>query len=211
MPEEDQVIHSISGLRQLVLLPLAVLIKLWGKTLRFEITAEAKKTFERQDKPIAFVQWHNRLFLAPQFYSRYRGNRPIYGLVSASKDGAWLAALFSLVGMRAIRGSSSRMGKEGAQAIINVLKEGNDVGITPDGPRGPCYSFKAGAVVVARRANATMLLVGAEFKSARRLKSWDKFYLPLPFSQVKIHCEEIDPKAAEPEQIAARLMEINPD
>jgi lysophospholipid acyltransferase (LPLAT)-like uncharacterized protein len=211
MREEDQIIYSVSGFRRLILLPLALFIRIWGATLRFEITAESKKTFERQDKPIAFIQWHNRLFLAPQFYSRYRGNRPMYGLVSASKDGAWLAALFSLVGMRAIRGSSSRMGKEAAQAVIHVLKQGSDVGITPDGPRGPCYSFKAGAVVVTRRANATMLLVGAEFKSARRLKSWDQFYLPLPFSHVKIHCEEVDPRAVEPEQIAARLREINPD
>jgi len=211
MGDPDQTIYFISGLRRMILLPLAVLVRLWGRTLRFEITAEAKLVFERQDKPVSFVLWHNRLFLTPQFYRRYRGKRPMYGLVSASKDGAWLAAFFSLVGMRAIRGSSSRMGKEAAQAIISVLKDGNDVGITPDGPRGPCYSFKAGAIVVTRRANAAMLLVGAEFKSAVRLKSWDKFYLPLPFSKVIIHCEEAPLKAADPEHIAARLKALNPD
>jgi len=52
MPEEDQVIHSISGLRQLVLLPLALLVRLWGKTLRFKITAEAKKHLKDKISPL---------------------------------------------------------------------------------------------------------------------------------------------------------------
>jgi len=211
MPEHEKTVYAISGLKRLIVLPLAFLIRLWGWTLRFQITLGERLIFERQDKAIAFVLWHNRLFLTPQFYRRYRGKRPIYGLVSASKDGAWLAAFFSMVGMRAIRGSTSRMGKEAAQAIISALKEGNDVGITPDGPRGPCYSFKAGAVVVTRRANAVMLLVGAEFKSAIRLKSWDKFYIPLPFSKVIIHCEEASTENADPDLIAARLKALNPD
>jgi len=215
MSEPDPVIYTISGWKRLLLWPLGLLLRAWGATLRFEISAADRAAFERSDRPIAFVLWHNRLFLSPQFYRRFRGGRPVYGLVSASKDGAWLAALYSTVGMGAVRGSSSRLGREGAEGLVEALRAGHDVGITPDGPLGPCYKLKPGALVVARRAEAPILIVGAQFFSAWRLRSWDRFYVPRPFSRIRVHCEEISADAAgdgDPaDRIAARLREINPD
>ena len=171
---------------------------------------------ETSGEAVAFVLWHNRLFLVPECYRRYRRGRPLYALISASDDGAWLSALFSLIGMRAVRGSSSRHGREAAAGLLEVLRAGHDTGVTPDGPRGPCYDFKAGALIVARRGRAPLLLFGAEFGAARRLGSWDRFYLPCPFSWVRIRCERIAADAlaegeAAAETIAARLREINPD
>jgi lysophospholipid acyltransferase (LPLAT)-like uncharacterized protein len=209
-------VHDLSGWRRAVLLPLGILARLWGMTLRFDIPPADRSAFENTELPSAFVLWHNRLFLTPEFHRRYRGRRPIYGLVSASRDGAWLAAFFSLVGMRAVRGSSSRLGREAAVALVEVLRAGNDVGITPDGPRGPRYDFKPGALTVARRAGAQALLVGARFTAAWRLPSWDGFYLPLPFSRVVVRCERVPPEAlddgaASAQHVAARLAELNPD
>jgi lysophospholipid acyltransferase (LPLAT)-like uncharacterized protein len=209
-------VHRISGWRFVVLLPLGILVRLWSRTLRFEIPDEDRRTFERGDRPVAFVVWHNRLFLVPEYHRRYRGGRPVYGLVSASKDGAWLAAFFSLVGMRAVRGSSSRLAREGAQALVSVLRAGHDVGITPDGPRGPCYDLKPGALIVARRTGAPLLLLGGDFVSAWRLGSWDGFYLPRPFSTVRVRCIEFPAEALSERDeaaaaIAARMREINPD
>ncbi len=64
------------------------------------------------------------------------------------------------------------------------------MGITPDGPRGPRYEFKEGALIVARRAKIPLLLIGADFESAWRFrKAWDMFYLPKPFSKVRMRCE----------------------
>jgi len=208
--------HRLTGWRRVVLWPLGGLIRLWGSTLRFEIDPEEKRTFERRDTPVAFVLWHNRLFLTPVFYRRYRGDRPIYGLVSASRDGAWLAAFFAVMGMRAVRGSSSQGARAAATALVGVLRAGHDIGITPDGPRGPCYDFKPGALIVARHSGATLLLVGGEFSSAWRLGSWDGFYLPKPFSRVRVRCvaatvaADADRDAAA-QTIAARLRELNPD
>lgn len=199
-----------------MLWPLAMLLRLWSRTLRFEIPEADRRQFERQDTPVAFVLWHNRLFLVPEFYRRYRAGRPVYGLVSASRDGAWLAALFSLVGMGAVRGSSSNLAREGASALLRTLRSGRDVGITPDGPRGPRYDFKAGAVIVARQAKAPILLLGGKFESAWRLGSWDGFYLPRPFSVVRVRCEEVTPgqlgdRDAAAAAMAKRLRELNPD
>ncbi len=152
----------------------------------------------------------------PECYRRYRRGRPLYGLVSASRDGAWLAAFFSLVGMRAVRGSSSQRAREAATALVGVLRAGHDIGITPDGPRGPCYDFKPGALIVTRHTGTPMLLLGAEFTSAWRLGSWDRFYLPKPFSRARVRCVRAAPDAgadrdAAATAVAARLRELNPD
>ena len=211
-----RVVHDISGWRRALLWPLATLLKLWGRSLRFEESAEDLRNYMKKDEPVAIVLWHNRLFLAAEIVRRYRQGRVPYALVSASQDGAWLTAFFSLAGLQAVRGSSSRLGREAATALVDVLRAGHDVGITPDGPRGPCYELKPGSVIVARRTRAPVLIVGGEFKSAWRLGSWDGFYLPRPFSRVRMRCEVLLP-----EQLAdrdaglalmrARLLALNPD
>jgi len=208
--------HAIAGWRRAALWPLALMMKLWGRSLRFETTPDDLRAFTKNDEPVAIVLWHNRLFLSAEIVRRYRQGRPAYALVSASQDGAWLSAFFSLAGMRTVRGSSSRLGREAASALVEVLRAGLDIGITPDGPRGPCYDFKPGALIVARRTKTPLLLIGAEFESAWQLRSWDRFYLPKPFSRVRMRCQhvpaaELSQREAAAAAIAVRLLSINPD
>lgn len=209
------VVHEISGWRRAVLWPAGFLIRAWGRSLRFEVSEEDRKHVERHDVPVGIVIWHNRLFMASEIFRRYR-KREIVALISASGDGAWLTAFFSLVGMRAARGSSSRLGREAATALVDAMRAGYDIGVTPDGPRGPCYEVKPGVAIVARRTGAPLLLIGIEFTSCWRLKSWDRFVLPVPFSRVRLRCEEMPPEQlvdrdAALEHLRARMLALNPD
>jgi lysophospholipid acyltransferase (LPLAT)-like uncharacterized protein len=209
-------VHEISGWRRVVLWPFGVLIRLWGMTLRFDTAPEDLRAYTTKHEPVAMVLWHNRLFLAAEIVRRFRGGRPAYALVSASQDGAWLTAFFSLAGLRTVRGSSSRLGREAATALVDTLRAGHDIGITPDGPRGPCYEMKPGAIIVARRTRAPMLLIGGEFASAWRLRSWDRFYLPKPFSRVRMRCEvvaadQLADRDAALAYVHDRLLALNPD
>ena len=209
--------HGISGWRRVVLWPLGFLVRLWGMSLRFQESPSDLRNYTKRDEPIAMVLWHNRLFLAAEIFRRYRQPKPMYALVSPSQDGAWLTAFFSLIGLRTVRGSSNSLGREAATALVGVLRGGYDVGITPDGPRGPCYEFKPGALIVARRTRTPLLLIGADFEAAWRLnKAWDRFYLPKPFSRVRMRCELVTvEELADRESAAARLqnrlIELNPD
>jgi len=174
------------------------------------------RAYRTKDQPVAMVLWHNRLFLSAEIVRRFRGGRPAYALVSASQDGAWLTAFFSLAGLRTVRGSSSRLGREAATALVETMRAGHDIGVTPDGPRGPCYEMKPGGVIVARRTRAPILLIGGEFESAWRLRSWDRFYIPKPFSRVRMRCEVIAPEQLADREAALallqeRLLAINPD
>lgn len=209
-------VHSLRGWRRLVLWPLGLLTRLWGSTLRFTASPETLRALAKVDEPVAFTLWHNRLFLSAEIFRRYRGGRPVYGLVSPSKDGAWLEAFFSLVGIRAVRGSSHKLGREAVTALVDVLRDGHDIGITPDGPRGPIYELKPGALIVARRVRAPVLLVGGAFEAAWQLRSWDRFYLPRPFSRVQIYCREVPAnelgdREASADALQARLLAMNPD
>jgi len=181
-----------------------------------EIGEEDRRCLEKSDEPVAFVLWHNRLFITAEIVRRFRKGRPMYALVSASRDGAWLEAFFSAAGMHTVRGSSSRLGREAVTALVGELRAGNDVGITPDGPRGPVYELKPGALIVARRAQSPVMLFGAEFKSAWRLDSWDGFYLPKPFSRVRLRCvkiaaAELSDREEAARGLCARLIKLNPD
>ena len=209
-------IQDLAGWRRAVVWPLAVLVRLWGRSLRFEIAPEDFRNITKNDEPVALILWHNRLFMAAEIFRRYRQGRPAYSLVSASKDGAWLEAFFNQAGMRTVRGSSHKLGREAVGGLIAMLRAGHDIGITPDGPRGPCYEFKPGALVVTRRASVPVLLLGGEFSSARRLKSWDRFFVPRPFSRMRIRCTlvpaaELRTPAMTAEELQRRLQAINPD
>mgnify|MGYP002065592691 CR=1 FL=1 len=215
-PAAATAVHEISIWQRLLLWPFGMLLKLWGLTLRFELTPEDLAAYTKKDERVAIVLWHNRLFLAAEIVRRFRRGRPVYALVSASQDGAWLTAFFSLAGLRAVRGSSSRLGREAATALVEVLRAGHDVGITPDGPRGPCYDLKPGSVIVSRRTGTPVVLVGGEFTSAWRLRSWDGFYLPRPFSRVRMRSEVLTSEQFADREaglmlMRARLLALNPD
>jgi lysophospholipid acyltransferase (LPLAT)-like uncharacterized protein len=215
-PSEPHPVHALSGWRAFVLWPLGLIMRLWGMTLRFEASPKDQAALEKNDEPIAMILWHNRLFLAAEFFRIYRQGRPCFALVSASADGAWLASFFGLVGLQTVRGSSSQRGREAALALVEVLRAGHDVGITPDGPRGPMYVFKPGALIVSRRAKVPVLLLGFELESAWQLSSWDRFRLPQPFSRVRMRGTLV-PLAEQLGQdnpvagIEALLAALNPD
>ena len=207
--------HGLAGWRRLVMWPLCLLVRLWGRTLKFELTPESLHNLTFHDEPVAFIGWHNRLFLVVDTARRYR-TRPLHALVSASRDGAWLDAFLASAGLRTVRGSSSNLAREAVAALVTKLREGQDIAITPDGPRGPRYDFKGGALIVARRAGVPAMLFGGRFESAWRLKSWDGFYVPKPFSRVHLICQlvpaaELRAETTTTETLRNRLLAINPD
>ncbi|AOS42976.1 hypothetical protein Verru16b_00011 [Lacunisphaera limnophila] len=195
---------------------LAAVLRVWARTLRFEADAGTVERLSKSDVPLAVVLWHNRLFLSAEIFRRYRTRRAVYGLVSASKDGAWLAAFYRLIGIVPVRGSSSNFGREAGRALIEVMRQGHDIGITPDGPRGPMYTVEPGVLVVTRRNQAPMMLIGAEFTRSWRLKSWDRFYIPAPFSRIKMRSAVLPALTEAGEKLSAddvraALLAINPD
>lgn len=215
-PASRRDVHFLAGWRRVVLWPIGFLLRVWSRTLRIETDEKSHALISAQGEPIVFTLWHNRLFVAGEVYRRVRGGKRLYALISASKDGAWLAAFFETLGMYTVRGSSSKLGREALHGLVAQVRAGHDAGITPDGPRGPCYELKGGSLLVARAANAPTILFGAKFSRAWRAGSWDGFYVPLPFSRVVYSVERLEAaELADGATAAARMQErlnaINPD
>ena len=184
----DTTVYGVTGGKRILLWLLSAFYLCWARTIRLRLDDGSLKAASYQAEPLIIIMWHNTLFMAPIAHRRLRQSRRVYGLISASRDGGGLAYFFRCVGIGAVRGSSSRFGREGFKNIIHCHREGHDVSITPDGPRGPAHVMKAGAVLAARRVQSPVLLVGVSYDRYWRLKSWDRFFLPVPFSTVTMQC-----------------------
>ena len=167
--------------------PLGILYRLWTMSIRFNYRDEdGRAEFQKTTEPVTVILWHNRLFLAGEWHQRFRKGRGIFGLISGSRDGAWLETFYQWAGIRAIRGSRNRRGSQATRDLIRKVKDGYDAGITPDGSRGPKYEAKPGALLVARASRSPVALVSFSYGRAIRLKSWDEFVIPLPFSRIRL-------------------------
>jgi len=179
--------------RRLVVYPGLLLIRLWALTLRIRIDpAELEKATSVRE-PAIILFWHNHIFLAVVGKKKFRRPYKMSAIASTSRDGAWPAAIFHLLGATIIRGSSHRRGERAAREMLAVHKSGQDLCLTPDGSRGPIYHLRPGAVFLAKQAKSPLILVAATYHRAWRLKSWDRFYLPKPFSRIDVRFDQIDP------------------
>lgn len=167
-----------------LLRPLVCLFKLWNKTLRFEVGEELLQDVESIKEPMLIVFWHNQLFPIVHLQKHYLRNQKVAGLVSPSKDGAWLAALLEMCGIHPVRGSSGFRGGVALGEMLDVIKEGYSVAITPDGPRGPIHRVKPGVVWLADQSGAPILTLSLKMQRYWTLKSWDRFQIPKPFSKI---------------------------
>jgi lysophospholipid acyltransferase (LPLAT)-like uncharacterized protein len=163
-------------------------MKLWGLTLRYEINGKPGVTApEIAPAPVIFALWHNRIFTMPPIWRRTGGKaRKSVVLTSASKDGTTLATAMSMFGLGAIRGSSSRRAVSALIGMKKALREGFDVCVTPDGPKGPRYVVQPGVIKIAQSAGAEIIPIHIRYSSAWRLKTWDRFVIPKPFSKVSV-------------------------
>jgi len=164
------------------------LMRVWSWLVRLEV--EARWDAGAGDAvagPVIFALWHNRFFtVPPAFRKHYGASRKCVVLTSASLDGAVVARAMAVFGFGSVRGSSSRRGVAALVGLTRAVRDGCDVCITPDGPRGPRYVFHPGMVKLAEATGAPIIPVHVTFSNAWRFKTWDRFVVPKPFSRVRV-------------------------
>jgi lysophospholipid acyltransferase (LPLAT)-like uncharacterized protein len=167
---------------------IVAILKLYWATLKIKQSDDVKQMLRTLKTKTIFSFWHNNLFVAYALKKLLEGKN-VYGLVSPSRDGAWLSEIFHSLGIETIRGSSKRNGLSAIGNMIEKLSSGTFVAITPDGPRGPKYKFKVGTAMIAKKAKADVVIVAAKYKYYFTLPTWDKFKVPLPFSKIYVKCK----------------------
>jgi lysophospholipid acyltransferase (LPLAT)-like uncharacterized protein len=160
-----------------------LIIYVVSKTLRLKITGakqiiEAKKT----GKNFIFAFWHNQFFIMPYYYVKKIGRSPISVLTSKSKDGEYISRLLYKFGFSTTRGSTSLGGETALRLLIKEIEKGNDVAVTPDGPRGPRHIIQEGIITLSSVTGCPIVLAGYKVKRKKILNTWDKFIIPCPFT-----------------------------
>ena len=169
---------------------LRILVTVIGGTLRWRIDDDAQLLVNTPQRACIFAFWHNRIFLMPYLFRKHWHSRRrdrVAVLVSASKDGEKLAHVLSKFNLICVRGSSSRRGKEALRELARLVDEGYDVGITPDGPRGPKYHCEDGVISLSQLTQAPIIPVSYDLTHKITVNSWDNFMIPLPFTRATVH------------------------
>lgn len=165
------------------------ILRLLFLTLRLDFEDRSGFTKNVLRSPVIMCFWHNRILgITLAFIRHYPGKtrKGVNVLTSASRDGEILAQIAGQFGMDAVRGSSSRRGSRALRELVDLAENGCDIAITPDGPRGPRYSFGPGAISLAQLTATPIAPVHAKFSRYFRMKTWDGFIIPLPFSRVSV-------------------------
>jgi lysophospholipid acyltransferase (LPLAT)-like uncharacterized protein len=130
-----------------------------------------------------FSFWHNRFLLMPHIYQEYRGAKNICVMTSHSRDGQYISDVLDGFGFAVARGSTSKGGEMAVMEMANMLQAGMDAAVTPDGPRGPRYCVQPGIVIIAQMSGIPIIPASTDVSRKKRLKSWDRFVIPMPFSK----------------------------
>lgn len=159
---------------------------------------------------VIWVFWHNRMFLMPWMWQSIFPNRQAAILTSPSGDGGVIAQTCAEFNLKAVRGSSSRRGGQALIELAKLVKAGHDIGVTPDGPRGPKYEMNMGVIKLAQLTGLKIVPIHVRYTEAFRFNTWDQFLLPKPFSKVNIELGQAItvPREAKEEECESLLKEI---
>ena len=165
----------------------SMLIRLIYLTNKKEFIAPEKLS----DEPFIMACWHGELLMIPYAYKRYKKIPNVKLIISDHFDGSLIAKTLSHFGFGTIRGSSTRNAARALLSAIKELKAGSDLGITPDGPKGPRHVVADGIVVMAQKAKVKVVLVEIKPSAYWQLNSWDKFVIPKPFGVIRYYISDM--------------------
>jgi lysophospholipid acyltransferase (LPLAT)-like uncharacterized protein len=154
------------------------------RTLRVEVVDEqyAGALWARRN-PIIYAIWHGRILILPVLYGK---SRRVSVMASRHRDGELVTRFVRGFGFEVVRGSTTRGGSEALRRLARLLRDGAEVAVVPDGPRGPSEVAQPGVIALARLTGAPIVPVSVGASRAWRLRSWDTFLIPKPFARVAV-------------------------
>ncbi len=162
--------------RRLVPRLIVLVHRLLAATIRWEFVGER---WRPGAEPYLLAFWHSRILMMPYAYRGWDGRM----LISEHRDGAFIADAVERLGIQSVRGSSTRGGARAMLEMIRWARKGHSLGITPDGPRGPAERVQMGTVALAKKTGLPLRAVCYATRRHLRARSWDRFYIPLPFTR----------------------------
>ena len=129
--------------------------------------------------------------MSPQAYRKIHKRHPASAIISSHFDGSLIASTLKLLKIRPLRGSTKKGAKQVLLQAFKSIKSGEEVLITPDGPRGPRHSMSDGAIGIALKSKLPIFVMNYRSEKYWQLKSWDRFVIPKPFTKVDFYIQSI--------------------
>ena len=161
---------------------------------------------EIEDKQYVCVTWHGELFMSPQAYRSIHKNHAASAIISSHYDGGLIARTLQFLHIRPLRGSSRKGAKQVLLQAFKSIKSGEEVLITPDGPKGPRHSMRDGAVGIALKSKLPIFVMNFTAENYWQLGSWDKFVIPKPFTQIDFYIQSLSLDGMEHEEAKEHLL-----
>jgi len=191
-------------------LALAIIPFIGSLLIRF-IYATNKKEFhidvEVDEKPTIFACWHGELLMLPYAYKYFRKTPYAKVLISPHFDGKLISKTIKYFSLETIAGSSDKNPSRTLIQAMKSLKEGYDIGITPDGPKGPRHKVANGIIAMSQKTDASIMLLNIKATKYWQLNSWDKFMIPKPFGTLHYYASKISNLKELPIDEARELVE----
>jgi hypothetical protein len=160
----------------------ACYIRLVYWTCRWQVIGkEIPESYLKAKKPFIVCFWHGRLGMLACAWTWK--TRPFRMLLSAHQDGRLIGQTVAHFGIKAIWGSTQRGGTQALREMIKYLRDGDTIGITPDGPRGPNQVASIGTITLAMLGGVDIIPITYSTSRRIQLKSWDRFHFPLPLGR----------------------------
>lgn len=158
---------------------LYFLIRAIGATIRYRVVGWENHS---DSDPLIYCFWHNRIPVATHFWRR----RGIVVMSSQSFDSEYIARFIQRFGYGAARGSSTRGARSALIQMIRAVRAGKSAAFTVDGPRGPIYQVKPGAILLSAKTGAAILPFSISLDRCWTIRSWDRLQIPKPFARAVV-------------------------
>lgn len=191
--------HKPTLLNRIALSLISSLLYSYLKTLKLKVKVDDSMVLDfkegkgktKASDPYIFVSWHHSLLVGSLVVQKFAQRSSL--LLSNSRTVDFLAEVLKKIGHSTIRGSSHKGGNKAMVQLVQSLRDGSSVAITPDGPKGPACQFKPGALTLSQKFGIPIVIIKAHYRHCIRLNTWDRMFLPMPFSKVNIELQCLYP------------------
>jgi len=177
--------RAIKKLPDFIFIILACFMRFYKTCfMRFEMV-DPYGCIDDKNMPFIILIWHNRLLLYPMVFKR-KHRIKTYAMISPSRDGQYIADFVKQFGVPSIRGSSKKRAAGVLTEALNLISNGNNVSISPDGPGGPKYKLNIGPIILASMTGRPVIPSSINASKYWQLKTWDNFQIPKPFCKLQL-------------------------
>jgi len=142
------------------------------------------------DEPLILAAWHGDLLMQFSIYAKMRRTPRVKLIISEHFDGQLIADTMGYFGLGSVRGSSRHGGARALIQALGMIKQGFDLAVTPDGPKGPRHTVADGVVVMAQKTGSKVIVLNCRPSRYWTVNSWDRFRIPKPFARLEFYASE---------------------